>query len=47
LFPDIRAGVCLLFQANRVTTEDLDRQFFQKMSIGMHKKEMGSSLDNR
>jgi hypothetical protein len=30
-----------------MSTEDLDRQFFQKMSIGVHKKEMGSGLDNR
>lgn len=38
-------GVRLL-KANKISTEDLDRQFFQKVSVGIHKKGAQSSLDS-
>lgn len=38
-------GVRLL-KANKISTEDLDRQFFQKVSVGIHKKGTQSSFDS-
>ncbi|PNF16467.1 Large subunit GTPase 1-like protein [Cryptotermes secundus] len=35
-----------LLKSNKLSTEDLDRQFFQKMSVGVHKKGTQSSSDN-
>lgn len=35
-----------LLKANKLSTEDLDRQFFQKMSIGVHKKGTQSNPHN-